>query len=63
MVLESFRDTKLEETTRLHTLDLSIVEGEVRELQATAYSGDLVISFKHGALQPISRRNQTKKII
>ncbi len=62
-MLESFKDIKLEEATRLHALDLSIVEGEVREIQATAYCGDLVLSFKHGALQPISRRNQTKKII
>ncbi|HEC63719.1 MAG TPA: hypothetical protein ENI23_00330 [bacterium] len=62
-MLESFRDEKLEETTRLHALDMSIVEGEVREIQATAYCGDLVLSFMHGKLTPISRRNQTKKII
>lgn len=52
-----------EEVSRLHILDLSIVESEVRELQATAYCGDLVLSFMHGKLTPISRRNQTKKII
>ena len=62
-MLESFKDEKLEEATRLHVLDLSIVRGEVREIQATAYCGDLVLSFMHGKLTPISRRNQTKKII
>ncbi len=62
-MLESFTDEELEKATCLNALDLNIIKGEVREIQATAYCGDLVLSFMHGKLTPISRRNQTKKII
>ncbi len=62
-MLESFRDTKLEEATALNKLDLDIVASEVQNIQATSYCGNLVLTFKHGVLQPICRLDQTKKII
>ncbi len=61
-MLENFRDTKLEETTRHNISDLSIIKNEIRVIQATHYCGDLVLNFKQGVLNPIYRLNQTKKI-
>ncbi len=53
----------IQQEAKLHSLDLGIVDAEIRDAQARRYCGDIVFSFTHGALKPICRLNMTKKII
>lgn len=64
MINSQFSATEaIQQESKIRSLDLGIVESEIREVQAKRYCGDIIFSFVHGVLKPICRLNMTKKII
>lgn len=53
----------IQQESKIHNLDLGIVESEIREAQGKKYCGDIIFSFTHGVLKPICKGTWTKKII
>ncbi|KKN36609.1 hypothetical protein LCGC14_0771960 [marine sediment metagenome] len=45
-----------------HVTDLHIVETEIRHIQGENFYGEITFHFKHGVLQPIFNKKETKTI-
>lgn len=52
----------LVEESKENVSDRNIVDEEIRNLQAESFYGEITFNFKHGVLQPIFDKKQTKTI-